>query len=266
LCFCGGAQLLAGCEQVLGIDQAHFAAPPGAAGTAPIVDENVSGSEPGSDAVAGGGAGGIAGSFAVGGEPDEGGNFSASGAEAASGAAGDAPVGQPLSLCDEYCAEVMNGCTAEHAQYIDLDACRAACADYPQGSAGDKSGNSINCRLTYAKKASSEPYTYCTWAGPGGDGKCGANCDGFCTMMMRVCTAETAAPGDYLASAASCEQACGGLKDVGNYNSSDASLQTGDDHVQCRLYHVGAAIAEDDPLTHCHHAMGFSLCHAPTKK
>ena len=60
-------------------------------------------------------------------------------------------------------------------------------------------------------------------------------------------------------------RACAGLADVGMYSATNPSLQTGADHVQCRLYHVGAAIAEDDPITHCAHAMGVSLCHGNAK-
>ena len=184
----------------------------------------------------------------------------AAGGDGGAAGRGEGPEIPPVPLCERYCDAILTGCTDEHAQYIDRDACLAACADYPEGTPGDKSGNSINCRLTYASKASSEPYTYCTWAGPGGDGKCGSNCEGFCTLMLHTCTAESTEPGDYFASAADCQTRCQQLPDVGNYNVSDTSMQMGADHVECRLYHVSAAIAEEDAITHCHHAMGLKLC------
>lgn len=246
------------CAQVLGIDEAHGLSTGGAgsAGEAEAQLPNGStsqstsagqGGSPPSEALAGSSALDLAGAGA-----------GVSGA--AAGAGGQADASPQPSLCERYCDAITTGCTGEHAQYIDRDACLAACADYPQGTPDDKTGNSVSCRLTYASKASSEPYTYCTWAGPGGDGKCGNNCEGFCSLMLHTCSAASTQSGDYFDSAADCLAACQQIKDIGNYSATNASLQRGADHVQCRLYHVGAAIAEDDPITHCHHAMGLQLC------
>jgi hypothetical protein len=208
------------------------------------------------------GGGGQATLDSGGSDPSGGAPAEAGAGEAGAGTGGDAPVEEP-PLCERYCTTIMAECSQQHAQYIDRDGCLAACARFEPGLAGDKTGNSVNCRLTYALKASSEPYTYCTWAGPGGDGKCGSNCDGFCTLMMRACTPETTEPGDFFTSAEQCQATCQALPDVGSYSATNGSLQMGADHVECRLYHVGAALAEDDPLTHCHHAMGRTLCVDP---
>ncbi len=165
------------------------------------------------------------------------------------------------SPCAQYCDAIMSGCTDERAQYTDLAACLRICPLFPEGTPGDASGNSLQCRLNYARKASGEPLTYCTWAGPGGDGKCGSNCEGFCSLMTLTCTsATTVEAGDYFDSEQECLRACGELPDVGNYSASDSSLQSGVDHVECRLYHINAAIFADDARTHCPHAMGQRLC------
>ena len=231
LCLAVGA--LFGCSQVLGIEEAHVD---------PTIDGQTS-------------AGGSASVLAEG----------TAGSQSTPVLDGDA-ASDAGSLCDRYCAAVTAGCTDTQSQYIDLAGCLASCGYFPEGSPGDTEGNSINCRLTYAEKASSEPYTYCTWAGPGGDGKCGNNCDGFCTIMMQACTAtSTGKPGEYFASASDCQATCAGLNDIGNYSATDPTEQRGADDIQCRLYHVGAAVADDDPTTHCPHAMGTSLCAAPTK-
>ena len=256
--------LLLGCGQVLGIESAHVdpalegnatnggsgGSAAGSAGSLVGVASGGNGSsDAGSDAAGAAGVSELAGAAGESTGPGSGGGSSGSGGGG--------------SLCDRYCAAVTSGCTDSHTQYLDLEACLAICPMLPVGSPGDTSGNTVNCRLTYAKKASSEPYTYCTWAGPGGDGKCGSNCEGFCTVMMQACTPSSVEDQSFFTNSNTCMTACMALKDVGNYSATDGSLQVGADHVQCRLYHVDAAVTEDDPTTHCPHAMGKSLCHAP---
>lgn len=265
ICFfaCVVGAAAGGCAQVLGIDDAHgIPAAGGSSAGGSMSPTAGSALTDGGSTLPGGGSmqsGGTSGGANGGGAATPATDGGGAGDAGAAGSS-DGPDVPEATLCERYCDAILAGCTDEHAQYNDRDACLAACADYPEGTPGDKSGNSINCRLTYASKASSEPYTYCTWAGPGGDGKCGSNCEGFCTLMLRTCTAESTAPGDYFASVEDCQTRCQQLPDVGGYNVSDTSLQMGADHVECRLYHVGAAIAEDDPTTHCHHAMGLKLC------
>jgi hypothetical protein len=257
------AWLLFGCGQVLGIHDAQLD---------PSLSEVQEGGAPSNHPAEDGGAsstGNQAGASSSSTSSSEAGSAGeqAAGAGGASGAApgeGGANAG-PLPLCERYCAAVNDGCGGSHTQYLSLEGCLAICALLPAGMPGDSSGNTVNCRLGYALKARSEPYTYCTWAGPGGDGKCGSNCDGFCTVMMQECTAASTPNGrDYFKDLASCMTTCNGLDDVGNYSATDSALQTGADHVQCRLYHVDAAVTEDDPTTHCPHATGQSLCHATT--
>jgi hypothetical protein len=252
-----GCGLALGCSQILDLQPAHLDPASGATDSggaaAGVGPTSLPGGAAGSHGSAQGGEAAGAGATGL---LDAGAPAAPDGGE---GGAGSAP--EPPSLCQSYCAAVSAACVGPHTQYIDLDACLASCAALPEGAPGDTAGNSVHCRATYAEKAPSEPYTYCTWAGPGGDGKCGTNCDGFCTLMMQACTASTTLSSkDYYESLEACHASCDRLPDVGSYDASDSLQQMGSDHVQCRLYHVGAALAEADPITHCPHATGQRLC------
>lgn len=185
-----------------------------------------------------------------------------SGAAASGVGGGDGGAGpEPVSICERYCRAITDGCTDESTQYTDYDACLATCPYFPEGEPGDTSGNTLNCRLGYALKAASEPISYCTWAGPGGDGMCGSNCEGFCTLMGAVCTADTTrAATDYFATNEDCLSTCAGIPAEGPYSATSKSTTGGADIYECRLYHVAAAIYADDAELHCPHAMGRQLC------
>jgi hypothetical protein len=178
----------------------------------------------------------------------------------APGGEGGAP-GTEASLCEQYCDAITQGCTGDSAQYTDRDACLGACPSFPEGAPGDTNVNSLYCRLGYALKAPSEPITYCTWAGPGGDGQCGTNCEGFCSLMGTACTlASTGTAGDFFQSNEDCLATCETIPAIGNYCATDESITGGADIFECRLYHVAAAIYADDAEVHCPHAMGLALC------
>jgi hypothetical protein len=177
----------------------------------------------------------------------------------AAGAGGESAAPE-ASLCEQYCGAVTDGCTGERTQYTNLEACLAACPFFPEGTAGDDSGNSIQCRLNYALKAPSEPITYCTWAGPGGDGMCGSNCEGFCSLMGACTVSTTDEAGDFFASNDDCLAACANVPAIGGYNATDDSITGGRDIFECRLYHVAAGIYANDTALHCPHATGKRLC------
>lgn len=214
--------VIAGCNSLLDLDEAHL-----------------------DPSLTSGGVGGTP-SIVEGGAPE--------------GGEGGAPVAE-ASLCEQYCDAITEGCTGDSTQYTDRDACLATCPSYPEGSPGDTGVNTLHCRLAYALKAPSEPITYCTWAGPGGDGKCGSNCEGFCTLMSTTCTlASTGTPGDYFESTEACLAKCETVPAVGNYCATSSATTGGADIFECRLYHVAAAIYANDAEVHCPHAMGLALC------
>jgi hypothetical protein len=147
---------------------------------------------------------------------------------------------QTLS-CDAYCADVMANCTAENAQFETVENCVASCKAYPVGTADDQSGNTLGCRTYHAGAAASDPATHCVHAGPGGDGTCGDNCDGYCQIAMMWCTGAN----EVYTALADCQADCATrATDV----KFDVSKDSGNE-VACLLSHVQAASTV--PEDHC---------------
>jgi hypothetical protein len=156
------------------------------------------------------------------------------------------------TLCERYCSLVMTNCRDAFAQYSAPENCLAACQALPEGTPGDQSGNSIQCRLRNAELAPTEPPTYCSAAGPSGGGVCGTVCEAYCTMMDVACST------GYFADDAACELDCTALPDLGSYTVDSAAAMFRGEHQQCRLYHVNAALLDAD--FHCPHAYGGLPC------
>lgn len=77
-----------------------------------------------------------------------------------------APAVEPTD-CDVYCAAVLRACGGAQRQFADAQGCAAACAGYAgAGAAGDMSGDTLQCRLTYAAAARESPVALCGCAGP----------------------------------------------------------------------------------------------------
>ncbi len=167
------------------------------------------------------------------------------------------------TLCDRYCDEITELCTGELEQYRDMRQCLTVCSLFPPGElTSEVNDNSVACRLRYAAKgryaSGTEHAAYCRQAGPGGDGRCGSNCEGYCTLMEGVCTTE-ATDLYRFENTPACMAACQALPTTSvAYSTSNVDLSDGN-HVQCRLFHVTSA-AMLDPDEHCEHAMGVTLC------
>ncbi len=155
------------------------------------------------------------------------------------GGAGGAPT------CAAYCTSIMSACTADHQQFTSADQCLASCKAYPVGTAADTSGNTLGCRAHAATAAASDA-TQCTAAGPGGAGKCGNDCDGFCQIAMMYCTAANSAA--VYPDLATCKTTCAMFPDTATFNVTDTTLQT-EKQVACLLYHVQEGSV--DPPDHC---------------
>ncbi len=172
--------------------------------------------------------------------------------------------GAPVSLCDEYCDGIMEACTGADLQYRDAAQCKKICELLPEGTLGATGDNTVACRMKYVGDSryaqGTELSAYCRWAGPAGAGRCGSSCDGYCSIMMAVCTAEQA--GLYhFESEEACQETCEELPELETgYSASDPLIADGN-HVECRLFHVMSA-AMLDPEEHCEHAMGITLCEA----
>lgn len=243
-----GASLLAGsgCRQVIGIEDAELDPGPMQAAGAGAAHDGV-------DApLSGGGVdtGGAPGTSLGGDDAGAAGVVS----ESAAGAGGEAgsPAEQP-SLCERYCSAVGASCQGPFAVYTSYEACLSVCAVLPAGNPGDRNVNSVECRLHAASIASSEVPHYCPIAGPGGNGECGENCESFCWLMGSVCS-------EWMpVEQTKCVNDCKKLPDRGSFTTDVAGKDYAGNHVQCRLYHVCAALS-DDAEQHCLHASGAAPC------
>ncbi|HEX6277810.1 MAG TPA: hypothetical protein VFZ53_32430 [Polyangiaceae bacterium] len=178
-----------------------------------------------------------------------------SGAGGATGGSGGTS-GETGDLCPQYCEEIGRSCTDELLQYADEAQCLKVCALFEQGSLEDEEKNTVGCRLRYAFNARYEAGPSCRRAGPGGDGYCGTNCEGFCTIMLATCTPESSAP-YYYDDFEACVAECDSLPEI-PYIQGDASVLSGDT-VQCRTYHVTTAVMFDTE-EHCGHSLGLYPC------
>jgi hypothetical protein len=171
------------------------------------------------------------------------------GAAGAAGGTGVGGAGSEQPLCERYCDAVMSSCTGARAVYASREVCLAVCATLPPGKEGDEGTNTVQCRLRKAQAIPQvgEPDVECPAAGPGGDGACGTNCEGFCSIASSVCAAAIVTSGG-------CPALCAPVPDLGGYTSN---VQSGNS-VQCRLYHASAATL--DPGIHCSHVRGLGPC------
>ena len=195
-------------------------------------------------------AGGAAGTMAAGGKAGTSAAGGAAGTTSAGGAAGTSAMGgaggsAPSMACESYCTAIMGACTGADQQYTNMENCVNSCKAIPAGMAGDKSGNTLACR-TYHSGLAAMPgnaATHCPHAGPGGDGVCGANCEGYCQIAMMYCT--TANMAKVYDSPAACMTDCATRKTDVKYN---IAVDMGDE-VACLLYHVQEASSA--PMDHC---------------
>lgn len=234
-----------GCRQIIGIEDAELD---------PALSDQPAAGAPSSNGapLTGGGAGssaGQSGSDTAGGAPSDGG--------AAGGGAGARPIGDggapASSLCERYCSAVMSNCQGQFAVYTSAEICLAVCALLPPGKPGDREVNSVECRLHAATIAENEMLHYCPIAGPGGNGKCGSNCQGYCALMAGICSEWSAIePGACLGD---CEQ----LPDLSTFTTDPSAQNYRGNHVQCRMFHACAALV-DDARQHCEHASGAAPC------
>lgn len=168
------------------------------------------------------------------------------------GTGGAPPSPNAPVTCGEYCDTVMKNCAGNFEQYTSKEMCMAVCAHLPRGARADDSVNTVGCRLRNAQLAAklgqAEKDSQCSTAGPGGNGVCGTNCEGYCSIMLPTCA------GKFDGGQQGCLTLCTRRPDSGSYNDA---MSSGPD-VQCLLYHVSAATLAPDP--HCAHAIGATPC------
>ena len=272
-----------GCTQLLGIEEANvdpaldakgnLAGAPtstSAGGTQSSTetsgDTNDDGGHHTSSTTAGGGSGsgGSQGEAGAGPGPDDS-SSSASGGTSDTGTTGNEPE---QTLCESYCHDIMEACTGSQLQYRDEAQCLKICGMLPEGELGKVGENTVACRAKYVGDArygsGTELEAYCRRGGPGGDGRCGSNCEGFCSLMMEVCSGSEVGVYQFESNDA-CLEACEALPSSDEGYSVSNPLIADGNHVECRLFHVASA-AMLEPEEHCEHAMGVTLCEAPSSE
>ena len=139
------------------------------------------------------------------------------------------------SWCDNYCHYADGFCAA--AALFDGGGCAAACAEYREdGTFGDQTGDTVQCRLTTAFSAALQP-EQCPDAGPDSVACAdGPSCAAYCELVMDACGADLP-----FASVSAC----------GTWCAFDAHMplgEAGDDGVNTVACRMGfAALAQDDP-------------------
>jgi hypothetical protein len=258
-----------GCRQILGLEEAELDPGVANAGSATSGGTDGSGASESGGSESSGGSGNSTGDAGEGSTDSSGGTSTTGGSDSGSGGnggsgntsndagAGGADEPPPPSLCQAYCTTMETNCSGDNLQYADMDTCLAVCHALPAGSLGDANVNTVHCRLAEAKKAAGgEPEFYCPFAGPGGGDECGEDCDGYCTLMMELCTPANTGGLYYYPSIGACKQECKTVPvDGASYNPT---LHSAGNHIQCRLFHACSAVA--DPDYHCGHAMGEPPC------
>jgi hypothetical protein len=188
--------------------------------------------------------------------------------EGTAGAGGSDTPDEP-TLCESYCEAVLDNCKGKYEQYRTIGQCLEVCKRLPPGTPGDGNVNSVECRVRQARFAEAEAFLYCKSAGPLGAGKCGSNCESYCSLMDNTCTQSSTAGNvelSYFGDTQACMSNCTAMGDDPTgptQYSSSATVEPSNlvgNNIYCRTYHVTAGIEQDAASEHCPHAMGGDPC------
>lgn len=162
-----------------------------------------------------------------------------------------------VATCEAYCDVYLTAC-AGVTEYSSTDECLQQCMQWPAGTRGDVSGDSLECRLHRAVVARwVNPNANCPHAGPSGGGVCVAagapNCEDYCDAYLANCTGNN---NEYV-DEADCLDQC-------SHWWPGVTGATDGDSVGCRAYHAGGP-ASTDPAIHCPPAgpRGSDVCVPP---
>jgi hypothetical protein len=158
--------------------------------------------------------------------------------------------------CTDYCTTIAANCTGTNLMYANTTDCMNTCMKLPAGTVGMTSTNTMGCRLYHAGAAAGSQTNadmHCRHAGPGGDALCGANCEGFCTLVLAACTGPNV---QYGGSMSTCMSQCAQYATTPIYVANPPNANT----LTCRLYHATAA--STNPGLHCPHTAmdGGGVC------
>jgi hypothetical protein len=157
----------------------------------------------------------------------------------------------PAPTCEAYCTAVMANCTGtKNSQYADKDRCLAVCSNLTVGTADDKSGDTVGCRLYHAGAAKTEGADlHCPHAGMTGGKVCGATrCDAYCKLAWAQCMGKMPP----FTSEADCKTKC--PEDKFSATAAGGELDQAKGTLNCMQYHLQAAYQSAAASgTHCPH-------------
>ena len=174
--------------------------------------------------------------------------------EPATDCPGAGPFGADVcgSTCQSYCTLLQAACPDALAGITDcVTACSGLRADKVYDLSQLASGDSVECRLSYAVQALADPQASCNAAALKSetcrdDDSKPPNCADICKLTMVACTS----PNQVYTDEAECEAYCKALP--AGKNSDEGGPKPSDDTAGCRKYHAYNALA--GPGVHCSHA------------
>lgn len=200
------------------------------------------------------------------GSGDQGGATASGGASASGGANASGGSGGPMTPCQEYCTLAMENCPNRCAPldpcpddlslYTSIGSCLKVCETFETGDLDeeDPSGDTLACRLHQVRVAGTlqtDKVEHCAYAGPGGSGVCGDDCESYCSLMNEFCAEDF---GEFVDD--DCVANCRGISLEKRTDATATLFGTVRHHdgdtLQCRLMHASSASVA--PKTHCWHA------------
>jgi hypothetical protein len=167
------------------------------------------------------------------------------------------PFDQQLADCTDYCNQVTTHCAGSNKVYDRPESCMAVCAlmdpgDRLGGSNDSTTTNTLACRIQLLGSNQVFEGNQCPSVGPGGNDKCGNDCEALCTLRRQVCAGIPEEAGlDEITDLGTCERECAALA----VKTLDTEEDIKGDTLQCRLVHASeAAISPQLAQTHCLHS------------
>ncbi|HMV70145.1 MAG TPA: hypothetical protein PKA64_25110, partial [Myxococcota bacterium] len=136
--------------------------------------------------------------------------------------------------CAGWCSALAASCSADPTYGFPSEAaCNAYCAAVmiPAGTDADTSGNTLGCRTYHAGAAAMDAATHCPHASASGGSVCGSLTENYCWMADHICTGDNAITWN-----TDC------ATDAATYPTDGAVGATSGNSIQCRMYHLGAAL------------------------
>jgi hypothetical protein len=173
-------------------------------------------------------------------------------------------------VCIEYCEGILAECLGSSEQYENLGACEESCFAMNSGAPGATSGDNVECRLRHVEEAAllraeeKDTFDVCSQAGYASAifddppaPACATPCKRYCERLSAICTEAFANAGF---DDENCVGECAKVAIDPNWNPAGPDRDRFDS-LQCRLWHLSNA--EENPGTHCNHAVGVGKCALP---